>query len=113
TSWPSVPPTAQGHGMKNAVMKSKKSWESVTPLLLKSAFALKKAAMKSKKSWLVTTPSWFQSPAQPGLGTGASKETFEGVPGLKRPSVTEPVTGAVLASNQKLYMVPQRSALEL
>jgi hypothetical protein len=56
--------------LKNAVRKSKKSWELVAPEWLKSArgppAALKKSSRKSKKSVELRRPSVFQSARQVG-----------------------------------------------
>src|SRR5262245_23532406 len=51
---------------KNAVRKSKKSCELITPSRLKSAPgpALKNAVRKSKKSWLLTAPELLKSARQ-------------------------------------------------
>jgi len=52
-------PLRHGQPAKNAVRKSKKSWEFTAPSALKSALGAeaKKAVRKSKKSWEFTAPS--------------------------------------------------------
>ena len=51
-------------------------------------------------------------PELPGApGAEMMREGFGAAPGRKRAMEPLPMVGAALASNQKLYMVPQRSAL--
>ncbi len=103
-----------GHPAWNAAMNALTSGNPMVPSPLKSAAgsAAWKAAMNALTSGNPTVPSPFMSAGQSGVAAvGMMALTVRLAPALKSPTVVSPVVGGVSVSNQKLYMVPQRTAL--